>query len=887
MTDFITVLTSKGPLLTKRWTPAGIEPYDRAKNFTAEAYQVDSVRDLSRVLAMLEEQPRRCVIRGQHLEHDAAGREHCGPVDTTRDLEAFDERSHRWVCLDVDGWVMPEGIDLDDPAQAVLSFVQDCLPAEFQEITHHWQLSSSAGAPGKEHLLKAHIWFWLDAYRTGQELDGWARALQLPVDITVFRTVQVHYTAAPVIDPGVSCPIGTRSGLTEGILGDEVSLVMPDVLDLPRVERVGRSGMVDPRTKPGLIGAFCRAYPPHRVVTEILPEVFEFEGDSGARLTWLQGGGSPGGACITDDELRIYNSHATDPFEGHAQNMWDLVRHFKFGDLDKDIDPEAVEFAGPSVLPSHQAMARWVRELDDVAAELQAAADEREQEEQEEQERERQERLDHLQTLRAGVLGCSDVEALKVYLKDVLRKDDIVDDTDRNGALTVAVQERFKDLGSPQKREDVRRLLRPVTAPSSSGSSGPDWLSRWAYITDSDRFFNLDSKTTVTGRGFDAINSHHMPLAQDGVHRESAADYAINVWRIQEVKQSLYAPGQGEVFDMLGVTWANDYREDTVPAAGPGGEAAIKMVQLHLQRLFPDQREREILLSWMAHNVRHPGRKIRWAPYLYGAQGTGKTFIGELLGMVMGEANTRVLAGSTIQSAFNGWSTGHALVTIEEVYQVGHLFETEEKLKAPIANNTIDVHRKGRDSYRAPNFTNYLLLSNHPDGMPIGEGDRRFFFLQCALTAEEAKELAEEGYFDSLFDACRTSVPGLRRWLLQEVQPHPEFDPDGRAPGTEAKRQVIEMSKTDAEVFIEDFLAGKNETTTSRVAAKLEAAGIEGVRSRGLSKLLERRRFQFFKIMRVGGVPARVYVRANTAARTEDAVRNALMSQVDGEFDNA
>jgi hypothetical protein len=373
--DFITVLTSKGPLLTKRWTSDGIEPYDRAKHFTAVAYQVSDIRGLSRVLTMLQEQPRQCAIRGRHLAHDDAGTNREGGVETTRDLEHFTEVAHQWVCLDVDEWVMPPGVCLDDPPAAVSEFISQCLPAEFQEITHHWQLSSSAGAPGKEHLLKAHIWFWLDEQRTGPELEAWARGLSLPVDITVFRTVQVHYTAAPVIDPGVSCPIGTRSGLTEGILGDEVSLVMPDVLELPRAERVGRAGMVDPRGKPGLIGAFCRAYPPHRVVTEVLPEVFEYEGDSDVRLTWLQGGGSPGGACITDDELRIYNSHSTDPFEGHAQNMWDLVRHYKFGELDSNIDPGAVDWSGPAGLPSHKAMTRWVRTLEDVAAGVAAEVD--------------------------------------------------------------------------------------------------------------------------------------------------------------------------------------------------------------------------------------------------------------------------------------------------------------------------------------------------------------------------------------------------------------------------------------------------------------------------------------------------------------------------------
>ena len=887
MTDFITVLTSKGPLLTKRWTTTGIEPYDRAKNFTAEAYQVSDIHSLSRVLNMLEEQPRRCVVRGRHLAHDDAGSKHEGGVDTTRDLEHFTESPHHWVCLDVDKWVLPEGVSLADPAAAVAAFISECLPAEFQEASHHWQLSSSAGKPGAEHMLKAHIWFWLGRARTGDELERWARSLALQVDVTVFRTVQVHYTAAPVFE-GVADPISQRSGLTLGLLGDDVDLVMPEGgLTAPRERAAGRSGMADPRSKTGLHGAFCRLYSPARVIDEDLCEGrFAWEGDSDARLSWTHGDHPPGGLCITDDELHIYNSHSNDPFEGRAVNVWDFVRQHRFGELDDTVDPDAVDWLKSNGgLPSEAAMRDWARGLEDVAAELGAEAEQREEAAAAAEEEERRDRLQHLDTLRAGVLGCMDVEALKQYVQDVLRKDNTIDDTDRNGVLTVAVQERFKDLGSPQKREDVRRLLRPAFAGPASGAAGPDWLARWVYVTDGDRFFNLDSKATVTGRGFDAINSHHMPIAQDGVHRESAADYAINVWSIREVKQSLYAPGQDEVFEMLGSTWANEYREDTVPPAGPGGEDAIRMVLSHLARLFPEQREREILLSWMAHNVRHPGRKIRWAPYIYGAQGTGKTFIGEVMGMVMGEANTRVLAGSTIQSAFNGWSTGHALVTIEEVYQVGHLFETEEKLKAPIANNTIDVHRKGKDSYRAPNFTNYLLLSNHPDGMPIGESDRRFFFLQCAVTGEQAKALAEEGYFDNLFDTCRTSVAGLRRWLLEGVQMHPEFDPDGRAPGTEAKRQVIEMSKSDAEVFIEDYLADKTETTTSRVTARLEAAGILGVKNRGLSKLLERCGFQFFKIMRVAGAPSRVYVRSDAANRTEESIRAALVSQVDADFD--
>ena len=96
MSDTLSVLTSKGPLLTKRWTATGVLGYDKARNYTVENYDVDGIEHLSRVLKTLEEQPRRCVIRGQHLTYPD---QH---VETTRDLEHFEEQAHHWVCFDVD-----------------------------------------------------------------------------------------------------------------------------------------------------------------------------------------------------------------------------------------------------------------------------------------------------------------------------------------------------------------------------------------------------------------------------------------------------------------------------------------------------------------------------------------------------------------------------------------------------------------------------------------------------------------------------------------------------------------------------------------------------------------------------------------------------------------
>lgn len=862
MTDFITILTSRGPLLAKRWTADGIVGYDRAKHFTYETLGVDNIRDLSAALAELEARPTSCVIRGR--PNTDAGAD----TTTTRDLDHFDEAPHHWVCLDVDSW--PDGAATSAPAAAVEAFVDRALPAEFRHASYHWQLSNSAGAPGSEHLLKAHIWFWLSEPRTGAELDAWARALRLPVDVTVFRTVQVHYTAAPVLEDGAVCPVAQRHGFHEGLLGDEVDLDLskvPDILDTIG-ERVHRAALVDPREKPGLIGAFCRVYDIRRVIDEVLPDVFEYEGDSDVRLTWSQGGGASGGACITDDELRIYNSHNTDPFEGRAQNAWDLVRFYRYGHLDATLDEDALDWMGPSGRPSHQAMVAWVRTLDDVMADVREEAEIK-------AEHERQQRSAHLAALQQGALACPDLEALKAYIEDTIRPDKVIDDSDRNGALTQTVQARFSQLGSPQPRADVRKMLRPPV--TFAGSTGPAWLAPWVYVTGSDTFFNTATKATVTPRGFDVLHSTDMPMSQDGVHRERASDFAVNVWSIAAVDEVLYAPGQDPVFEMLGRRWANQFDPRSMPEASgdPAASAAVQLTLRHLERLFPDARERELLISWLACQVQRTGAKVRWAPYVFGAPGAGKTFLAELLGLVLGPQNVNVLSGSALLSPFNGWATGSVVTVIEEVYQAGHLFETEEKLKAPIANNTINVHRKGVDSYPAPNFTNYLLLSNHPDGMPVRQGDRRFFFLHAAVTAQQAQSLAEEGYFDSLFDACRASPGELRAWLLGYAF-HPEFDPEGRAPDTVVKQQIIEMSKSDTELDLEELLRERNAVTTSYITQRLQERGLERVGSRVLARALNGVGFEFVKIMRVSGSPRRVYARVSAGLTDEPKVREAL-----------
>lgn len=306
--EHITVLQAKpGRVLTKTFTPDGVKPYDSAKYFEVKTFPASNIRELSEALTKLETKPRCCIIRG-----DFKGAAHAqtldgmidGPDHFARKKILFDDNPKHFLMIDVDGFE-PEGVNpIEEPEAAVQQFVERYLPECFQDVTLHWQLSASAGTPGKEHILKAHIWFWLKTPYTSPQLTAWAKSVSKAIDVAPLRTVQVHYTANPVYSHGLVDPVKRRSGLVEGWMGDDVDLVIDEVTLLRATDFTGEDEdyeFVDPADKPGVIGAFHKAFTVEEVLERWLSEEFAIEPGSDRRVTWLNGGGTPGGCFITDD----------------------------------------------------------------------------------------------------------------------------------------------------------------------------------------------------------------------------------------------------------------------------------------------------------------------------------------------------------------------------------------------------------------------------------------------------------------------------------------------------------------------------------------------------------------------------------------------------------
>ncbi|MGY8894112.1 MAG: hypothetical protein ACKVJD_08110, partial [Burkholderiales bacterium] len=222
----ITVLHNESRRLSKAITyraasEASTACYDNAKTFLVEQEAVEDIEAFSALLSTLQSDTHRLIIRGTpHPEADltkSVRRKDFKPNAASINEAPFQDLPQPWLMLDIDKLKLPESIDiLKDPHKAIAYAIEQ-LPEAFQDVTVHWQLSSSAGIKGTAQV-SAHLFYWLSEPASSQRLKQWGDAINKLgvsklIDTALFQSVQIHYTADPVFQ-GMTDPFaGRRSGL--------------------------------------------------------------------------------------------------------------------------------------------------------------------------------------------------------------------------------------------------------------------------------------------------------------------------------------------------------------------------------------------------------------------------------------------------------------------------------------------------------------------------------------------------------------------------------------------------------------------------------------------------------------------------------------------------
>jgi hypothetical protein len=391
----------------------------------------------------------------------------------------------------------------------------------------------------------------------------------------------------------------------------------------------------------------------------------------------------------------------------------------------------------------------------------------------------------------------------------------------------------------------------------------------------------------ISRQAFDMMYDRLVPA---GSQYDSASDMFKRVWGGSTLSRRLYAPPHELLFEIDGVQYVNSYNPELVPVAERSA-AAERVLTAHMARLLPDERDRRMLLTWMAHNVQRPGVLLKWAPYVCSrAHGTGKSALGRMLRAAMGAVNVGDVSTKGLHDKFTGWAAGYAVNVLDEVKLHGETkFEVVNSLKPYITEPTIVVERKGADPFSAPNFTNYMLLSNHEDGLPVEEADRRYAFFVSPMTTEQVKENLASGVYQELFDVIDGSPGAVRGWLLN----YP-LDPAAlqqRAPETTGRARVLEAVEPEAVTILRQVIE-EGARGVSPKAVVVSAVGRlvreklgTRLHTSAMSGALERLGFErFSRAFKWGGAVESVWSRLEVP--TTESVRRALDETADStEFD--
>lgn len=179
----------------------------------------------------------------------------------------------------------------------------------------------------------------------------------------------------------------------------------------------------------------------------------------------------------------------------------------------------------------------------------------------------------------------------------------------------------------------------------------------------------------------------------------------------------------------------------------------------HMAKLFPDERDRTIVLCYMAAAVQYVGVKFGWCLFIQGVEGNGKTLITKVLQYAIGKRYAYFPKAAELHSRFNDWIYGKLLIGVEDIKVTEDQAAVWESLKPAITGEEIEVEGKGLKKLTREIYANFILNSNHKDGLKKTKNDRRiapFFTPQ-----QEAEDLERDGMGGKYFY-------DLYKWLKEE-----------------------------------------------------------------------------------------------------------------------
>lgn len=314
---------------------------------------------------------------------------------------------------------------------------------------------------------------------------------------------------------------------------------------------------------------------------------------------------------------------------------------------------------------------------------------------------------------------------------------------------------------------------------------------RYLYIRDPGLVYNTVSHAKVSPSAFKE-HAESTKTAYEGTPKGDGVEYAAVTasvawlkWPFRgEAAKLTYAPGQPQRMDggefNIWQGWGVEPKKGDV----------TPFLEL-LAHLFQgaDAGALEWFLKWCAYPIQHPGTKLYTASVIWGIeQGTGKSFVGYILGKIYGRNFTEINQ-MDLHNNFNEWAECKQLVLGDDVTGSDRRAESDF-LKKLITQREIRINAKYVPTYVIPDCVNYLFTANQPDAFFMEDNDRRYFVHEVT-----AQPLSEEFYLELELWRDTDGPAALFHYMMNlDVS---DFNPAAPAMKTRAKDRMTQSTQSD------------------------------------------------------------------------------------------
>lgn len=240
-----------------------------------------------------------------------------------------------------------------------------------------------------------------------------------------------------------------------------------------------------------------------------------------------------------------------------------------------------------------------------------------------------------------------------------------------------------------------------------------------------------------------------------------------------------------------------DYVNSWIPLDIPSAAGDVSRFLMHLAKLLPNGNDAHILLQFLKFMVQFKGRKAAWCPFIQGVEGNGKSFISATMQYCLGERYTHKPKAAELDGRFNSVFYGKLFIAVDDVKiseDRGSMWET---LKPMIDGTRLEIEAKGVNKVTREVCFNFILNSNHKDGIRKTANDRRIAPFFCAQQSES--DLGRDGltvdYFTDLWAWAQNGGWANVLHYLETDSIDDAYNPAGkaiRAPITSSTTAAIE-----------------------------------------------------------------------------------------------